>query len=110
MRAPASATFAREVLAELPVNEVGSLCRQARWPKSYAQGNEVRYVKRSRGRNSVQQEKRGGIFGAGTSVKDRETIDLHRAIRSVVFHVMFPSLILGVLRPQRKRCKRDGKS
>ena len=109
MRAPASATFGREVLAELPVNEVGSLCRQGRWPKSYAQGNEA-HVKRSRGRNSVQQEKRGGIFGADLSVKDRETIDLHRAIGSVVFHVMFLSLILGVLRPQRKRCKRDGKS
>ena len=43
-------------------------------------------------RKSVQQQKRWRVLRPGLPVKDRETVDLFRAIDSLVIHGMFPSL------------------
>src|SRR5476649_147926 len=51
---------------------------------------------------SVQQEKRRRVFRAGLSVKNRQSIDLFRAIKSRVFHGGFLSINLG----EREQFKR----
>src|SRR5580704_3385589 len=49
-----------------------------------------------RGRwESVQQEKRRGVFWPGLSVKDGESIYLYRAIKSRVFHGALLALRVG---------------
>jgi hypothetical protein len=45
----------------------------------------------------VQQKKYGGIFRAGLPVKDSETINLYRAIKSRVFHGRFLSMVASRL-------------
>src|SRR6266481_638333 len=84
----------REVLRVRPI--AMSEARIIRRDKVIAIGKprEQRFEHARGRRQSVQQQKRRRIFRASLSVKNGEPINLHRAIKSRVFHLTFLSLSL----------------